>query len=66
MRVKELNDLNAAIEAQEEHLDDLHSKLDKNGKVGWRRWALTYVTFGYYDNAEEIQKKIDEESHNLQ
>ncbi|MBR0190455.1 MAG: hypothetical protein IJQ31_00130 [Thermoguttaceae bacterium] len=66
MRVKELNDLNAAIEAQEEHLDDLHSKLDKNGKVGWRRWALTYVTFGYYDNAEEIQKKIDEESQKLQ
>lgn len=66
MRVKELNDLNAAIEAQEKHLDDLYSKLDENGKVGWGRWALTYVTFGYYDNAEEIQKQIDEESQKLQ
>ncbi|MBQ9456655.1 MAG: hypothetical protein IJU53_13395 [Thermoguttaceae bacterium] len=66
MRVKELNDLNEAIEAQEKHLDDLHSKLDENGKVGWGRWALTYVTFGYYDNAEEIQQKIDETSQSLQ
>ena len=66
MRVKELNDLNAAIEAQEEHLDDLHSKLDKNGKVGWGRWIGTYVTLGYMDNAEEIQKKIDETSQSLQ
>ena len=66
MRVKELNDLNAAIEAQEEHLDDLHSKLDKNGKVGLGRWIGTYVTLGYMDNAEEIQKKIDEASQSLQ
>ncbi|MGN1273331.1 MAG: hypothetical protein ACI4UF_01960, partial [Thermoguttaceae bacterium] len=65
MRAKELEELNKTIQAQGEYIDDLNIKL-KNAKTwSWRSFG-TYVTFGYVDNAEEIQKQIDEESQKLQ
>ena len=67
MRVKELKDLNDAIQAQEEHIDNLQKKLNKDGGLsnGWRTFG-TWVTFGWVDNAEEIQAKIDETREKLQ
>ncbi len=67
MRVKELEDLNGAIQAQEDHIDSLQKKLDGNGGLanGWRTIG-TWVTFGWVDNAEEIQAKIDETREKLQ
>ena len=59
MRLQEMEELNAEIKAQGEYLDELTAKLH-NGKVGWGRWLGTWATFGYMDNAEEIQQKIDE------
>ena len=65
MRAKELEELNKTIQAQGEYIDDLNIKL-KNAKTwSWRSFG-TYVTFGYVDNAEEIQKQIDEESQKFQ
>ncbi|MDO4629668.1 MAG: hypothetical protein Q4C70_10850 [Planctomycetia bacterium] len=60
MRVKEFQELNKEIKAQSEYLDNLKSKLDKNGETGYLRWWGGVFSFGYVDNAEEIQAKIDE------
>ncbi|MDO4857261.1 MAG: hypothetical protein Q4A17_04880 [Thermoguttaceae bacterium] len=65
MRAKEIEELNKTIQAQEEHLDDLSRKLKDAKTWSWRSFG-TYVTFGYVDNAEEIQKQIDEESQKFQ
>ena len=59
MRSEELKELNKEIQAQGAYLDELTAKLH-NGKVGWGRWLGTWATFGYMDNADEIQQKIDE------
>ncbi len=65
MRTKELDDVNKTINAQAASLEALEAKL-KNGKVGWGRWAGTWLTLGYVDNAEEIQEKINETREKLQ
>ena len=65
MRQKEIEDLNNAIQAQEKELDKLNDKLH-NGKTGFWRTVGTYVTFGFVDNAEEIQKQINEKREKLQ
>ena len=59
MRVQELEELNNEFEKQGVYLDELTAKLH-NGKVGWGRWLGTWVSLGRMDNAEEIQRKIDE------
>ena len=65
MRKNEFEDLNKTINAQEEYLDDLNDKL-KNAKTwSWRSFG-TYVSFGYVDNAEEIQEKINETREKIQ
>lgn len=52
-------DLNNELEALGNQLDELQNKLTDGDISIWRKIG-TFITFGYVDNAEEIQQKIDE------
>lgn len=52
-------DLTAEIDALGGRLDELHGRL-KDGQISWLRWAGTWLTLGYVDNASEIKAQIAE------
>jgi len=65
MRLQEAKDLGQEFDALTKHLEFLKSCLNEDGEVGWRRWFGTWF-FGYMDNAEEIQQKIQETQQKIQ